>query len=226
MESTAPLMKSTHAVGHRLLWVAVFSVAFAFVEASVVVYLRALYYPEGFAFPLKLIVHQHLVVELVREAATIVMLIAVGWIAGRSVWERFAYFLISFGTWDVFFYIWLKATLGWPASMTDWDILFLLPAPWISPVIAPVLISTFMVCAGVAIALRIARDAHFRPNFWSWILALSGTAVLLWSFMRDADAALGESLPRPYRYELLVAGLVLYGAAFFAACKRDRTASA
>jgi hypothetical protein len=218
-------MSTRHRVGERLLWVAIFSIAFAFVESSVVVYLRALYYPEGFAFPLKLIGQQHLMVELVRETATIVMLIAVGWIAGTTPWEKFAYFLVSFGAWDIFFYVWLKFILGWPPSLAAWDILFLIPAPWIGPVVAPVLISLFMVIAGIAIALRIARNAYFRPQLWSWILALAGTAILLLSFMRDTGATLGGASPQPYRYELLVSGLILYVVGFMVACKRNPSIS-
>jgi len=80
----------------KMLWVALFAVAFALVESSVVVYLRALYYPAGFSFPLRLMEIAHLGVELGREIATIVMLVAIGVIAGRPAWERFGYFLIAF----------------------------------------------------------------------------------------------------------------------------------
>ncbi|MGB6122206.1 MAG: hypothetical protein WBG80_09875, partial [Bacteroidota bacterium] len=84
----------------RLVWVGLFAVAFAFVESSVVVYLRTIYYPDGFTFPLRLVEEQHLIVELLRELSTILMLVAVGVIAGRRGWERFAYFMVAFGVWD------------------------------------------------------------------------------------------------------------------------------
>jgi hypothetical protein len=226
MESTTPPMNAGHRVGERLFWVIVFSTAFAFVESSVVVYLRALYYPEGFAFPLKLIAQQHLMLELVREMATIVMLVAVGWIAGITPWEKFAYFLVAFGVWDICFYVWLKVILGWPPSIVAWDILFLIPVPWIGPVVAPVLISLLMIVAGVTLALRIARNAYFRPQLWSWILVLGGTGILFWSFMQDTAASLGGSFPQPYRYELLICGLILYGVGFLVACKRKPSISA
>src|SRR5512134_294061 len=99
----------------KLLWVSLFGVAFALVESSVVVYLRSLYYPEGFAFPLKLMSPQHVGVELSREAATIVMLAAIGVVAGSKAWEKFAYFLVAFGVWDIFYYVWLRVMLDWPA---------------------------------------------------------------------------------------------------------------
>jgi len=100
----------------RIVWVSVFGVAFAFVESSVVVYLRSLYYPEGFTFPLKMMSTSHIGVELAREAATVVMLAAVGILAGTTGWQRFGYFLVVFGVWDVFYYVWLKVILDWPSA--------------------------------------------------------------------------------------------------------------
>jgi len=67
-----------HVPVRKLVLVFLFAIAFGYVEASVVVYLRAIYYPDMFEFPLKMIRTDHLVVELVREAATIVMLAASG----------------------------------------------------------------------------------------------------------------------------------------------------
>ena len=88
-----------------LFWTCLFAIAFAFVESSVVVYLRAIYYPDGFTFPLRLIEQEHLFVEILREAATIIMLVAVGFLAGRTGWQRFGFFLICFGVWDIFYYV-------------------------------------------------------------------------------------------------------------------------
>ncbi len=193
----------------RLIWVSVFAVAFAFVEASVVVYLRAIYYPAGFSFPLRTLSGLHGATELVREAATIVMLISVAAIAGRSAWQRVGYVSLAFGVWDIFFYVWLRAVLGWPARLTDWDILFLIPVPWIGPVIAPVLVSVLMVVSGALLVGRTSAEQKFRPGFVAWILALAGVAVLLASFMTDTEATLHGSMPRPYSYEMLSAGLLL-----------------
>jgi len=187
-----------------------FSIAFAFVEASVVVYLRAIYYPEGFAFPLKLMSSHHIAVELSREVATIVMLAAAGMLAGKSRWEKFSYFLIAFGVWDIFYYVWLKLTLHWPATLFDWDILFLIPLPWIGPVIAPVLASIVMIAGGVLIIRRQEREGVFRTTRLMQALALIGTAVILYSFLNDTDATLGLQVPKPYRYELMAAGLLCY----------------
>jgi hypothetical protein len=192
------------------LWVALFSIAFAFVEASVVVYLRAIYYPEGFALPLKAIGNFHLGVELTREVGTMIMLATIGVLAGRTRWEKVSWFLIAFGVWDIFYYVWLKLVLDWPSSVFDWDILFLIPVPWVGPVIAPVLISLFLIIAGILIVRREQQAGVFRPPKLAWSLAVAGTVLILVSFMMDLDATLRLQLPKPYRYEFLVGGLLLY----------------
>ena len=74
-----------------------------------------------------------------REAATLVMLLAVGMLAGADVAPRLGYTAIAFGVWDIFYYVFLRVIGGWPRSLFDWDILFLLPLPWWGPVLAPVL---------------------------------------------------------------------------------------
>jgi hypothetical protein len=184
----------------------------------VVVYLRSLYYPEGFAFPLKMMSKEHIAVELMREAATVVMLASVGAIAGKHFWERFGFFLVAFGVWDIFYYVWLKVIVNWPATITDWDILFLIPLPWIAPVIAPVALALCMILCGVMIVMRLARNMYFRPVLLSWILTICATLVALFSFMSDLPASLHGHAPSAYRYELLVASLVLYGAGFITSC--------
>lgn len=202
-----------------ILWVTIFSIAFAYVESSVVVYLRAIYYPEGFVFPLKMVSWEHLTVELSREAATMVMLAGVGILAGKSPWLKFGYFMISFGVWDVFYYVWLKAVLDWPSSVLEWDVLFLIPLPWISPVIAPVLISLLMITCGVLLVTRLARGQHFRPTFLSWVFGAAATIIILYSFISDTAATLGDAMPAPYAYPLLLAALLLYAAGFVLACR-------
>jgi hypothetical protein len=179
--------------------VVLFAIAFAWVEASVVIYLRDLYYPEGFAFPLRPIDESRLGVELIREFATLVMLAAVGMMAGRTRWERFAQFAIAFGIWDIFFYLWLAVTIGWPASLFDRDILFLLPLPWIGPVLAPVVVSLLLIAGGLMI-LVVEHTSPFRPGPVAWTAALVGSGVILWTFMRDTEAGLHSAAPQPYWY--------------------------
>lgn len=192
----------------QLLYVSLFGIAFGYVETSVVVYLRALYYPGGFSFPLKAMPAPHALVELFREFATIMMLVAVGLISGKNRWTRFSYFMIAFGVWDLFFYIWLKILLGWPTSLFDWDILFLIPIPWIGTVIAPCLISLLMIAAGVLI-IRHEEISPFHPPVIAWVAGCAGALSMLYTFMRDTNATIHFQLPEPYRYEILIAGMLL-----------------
>ena len=128
-----------------VLWLGVYAAAMAWLEAAVVVYLRRLYYPDDqlTLFPMRLWRTSDLVVEIGREAATIVMILAVALLAVPGRTRRTAAFLYVFGVWDLFYYLWLKLALGWPVSWADWDILFLIPwawlAPWFTPAVAALL---------------------------------------------------------------------------------------
>jgi hypothetical protein len=204
----------------KLTSLIIFAIAMAFVEAAVVVYLRALYYPEGFSIILKSLPDLHVRVEMFRELATIVMLMTVAGIAGRKGWERFGYFMILFGVWDIFYYLWLNICISWPRSFTDWDILFLVPVPWVGPVIAPVLISAVLVAAGIGITRLYTRELRFRPSLASKSLFLLGTAVILYSFMRDYAAVQHNRMPEEYWYPLLAAGLLFYVIAFWHSLRR------
>ncbi len=197
----------------RFVPIILFAVSFAFVESSVVVYLRSIYYPAGFTFPLSMIQPGHLWVEFAREFSTIVMLVAAGVLAGSSVWQRFAYFLIAFGVWDIFYYVWLKVILDWPATMIDWDILFLIPIPWIGPVIAPVLISLLMIIVGWLIVRRETGDNKFRPSKTAWILSILGTALILYTFTRDTRATMRFQPPESFSYGVFFFGFLCYCAA-------------
>lgn len=162
--------------------VAVFSVAMAALESAVVVYLRALYYPDGFTVAMKLIEERILLVELVRELATLVMLFAVAWIAGRTFIERLAFFMVAFGVWDIFYYVWLKVFIGWPASLMEWDILFLIPWTWLGPVLAPVICSLTMIVFGLVL-LGQARTTRLAMS--TSALVTAGATVILYTFLAD-----------------------------------------
>lgn len=200
-----------------VLGVTAFAVAFAFVESSVVVYLRGIYYPDGFSFPLKLIAPEHLLVELLREFATIVMLVMVGLLAGSTRWQRMAWFMVAFGVWDIFYYVWLKLLLDWPSTLLEWDVLFLIPVPWIGPVIAPVVISVLMVISGFLIIRREAQGISFHPPKSSWLLSLAGTATILFTFVSDTGATFGGELPKTYPFWLFSLGILMYGIAMIMA---------
>jgi hypothetical protein len=138
----------------RLLPLALYSVAMAYVEAAVVVYLRRIYYPEGFELTLAPIETHILRTEIGREMATITMILCISLISFTSRKRKLGAFLMVFGVWDIFYYIFLKAMLSWPSSLLTRDVLFLIPAPWISPVLVPVSISVVMVGVGLWLVLK------------------------------------------------------------------------
>jgi hypothetical protein len=133
----------------RLSTLVLFSIAFAYIEAAVVVYLRAIFYPDGFTFPIMNFLEmpgagRYVITEIGREAATVVLMVTASLLMADKRRHRLAYFLIIFAVWDIFYYVWLKVLINWPASILDWDILFLIPLAWAGPVLAPVITSLTM----------------------------------------------------------------------------------
>jgi len=143
----------------RFIIIVIFSIGLAFIEAVVVVYLRTIFYPGGFIFPLVNFISdkrllQFLGIETCREVSTLVVLLCSSWLFGKDFRTRLAYFLTIFAVWDIFYYIWLKALLGWPSSIMEWDILFLIPIVWAGPILAPVILSLTMLITAMLILHR------------------------------------------------------------------------
>ncbi|MDO8487383.1 MAG: hypothetical protein Q7S45_03760 [Candidatus Curtissbacteria bacterium] len=150
---------------NSILKVTIFAIAFAFVEAAVVVYLRHLLgasQPQfnqsevllllpGITFlepqtAVKIIKNTAILnVERIREVATLVILASVAATAGKNLKQKIAYFFLAFGVWDIFYYVFLKLIINWPNALTDSDTFFLLPVPWVGPVFVPVIISFCMI---------------------------------------------------------------------------------
>jgi hypothetical protein len=127
----------------RLLVVALIGVAFGFVEAAVVVYLRAAtgLWPSPPVKALVAVPESLLRIECFREAATMIMLGGIALLAEKSAKEKVAAFLWTFAVWDIFYYVWLRLMIGWPTSLITSDLLFLIPAPWVAQVWFPMLVS-------------------------------------------------------------------------------------
>jgi hypothetical protein len=181
-------------LNRTLLWVTLYAVAMGVLEAAVVIYLRRLFYPTGFQFPLSVGDRDIFIVEMWREAATIVMLGAVGAIAGRNRGERFAYFLYAFGIWDLVYYAGLKVALDWPASWMTWDILFLLPVPWVGPMITACILALTMIAFGVTVVRFTSDgvDVDMIPR--ERVLLWFGALVVIVSFTLDWVRAEGPTL--------------------------------
>jgi hypothetical protein len=225
MNNTNPFLKT----GFIPLFI--FAVSMGFLEAIVVVYVRELYYPGGFDFPLKMLPQWLVFVEIVRELCTLLMLGSVAWISGKSFLQRLSVFLFTFGVWDIIYYVALKIFLDWPESLFTWDILFLIPITWTGPVLAPVICSVVMI-------LMAFLFEHFRQNKKTEVLKLNelllmiaGSAVIYFTFTYDIgtmilkgnylgsfftlaenDEFLNELstyVPDKFLWEIFVAGLLM-----------------
>ena len=152
-----------------LIMSGLFGVACGFVEASVVIYIRAatgllpgyegtladvmrlssnLYQPLQVLNELPRSILQ---VEFLREISTIIMLISVAFVTASTTRERWALFFWSASTWDIFYYVSLWATVRWPLSLLSPDVLFLIPVPWFSQVWFPILVSTLTMIAVIIV---------------------------------------------------------------------------
>jgi hypothetical protein len=169
--------------------VLVFGAAFGLVEATVVVYLRAAL---GLV-PGAVMAHDpgtfgtFEAVEIVRELATLVMIAAIGWIAGRRRLERLAWAAVVFGAWDIVYYAGLRLAIGWPPTLDTWDVLFLVPGPWVGPVWAPVLVSLALVVAGLAAARRLRAGATIRVGAARAVATLAGGVLVILSFLLEPN---------------------------------------
>jgi hypothetical protein len=177
----------------RTRWaiVVTFAIAMAWLEAASVFYIRALVdrvVPyQADPLPQAAMNGTLGTVELCREAATLVMIATLGILAGNTWRRRAGYAALAFGVWDIFYYVFLRLISGWPASLLDWDILFLLPLPWWGPVLAPVSIALVMLLWGT-LATQSRDDA--TDARWAWALAVIGIALALGIFMIDTWRAL------------------------------------
>jgi hypothetical protein len=197
--------------------VVLFAAGMAWVEAACVYYLRLLVdrvVPYQ-ANPLP--IHGSLgQVELVREAATLVMLLTVGMLAGRSWHKRLGYAAIAFGVWDILYYVFLRMMSGWPTSLFDWDVLFLLPLPWWGPVLAPVSIALLMIIWGTFTTQSGGRAFETLLTWQSSAVASLGIALALYVFMADSVRAVRQGLdvtqfllPTSFNWPLFCVALAL-----------------
>lgn len=211
-----------------------FGISFGYLEAAVVVYLRAIYDPirqrvhpgigPNDLFPLispeQLAASgpestRRLGIEIGREAATILMLAAFGIAAGRNFSQRMAAFAVAFGLWDVFFYVFLKLMIGWPQSVFTWDILFLIPLPWVGPVLAPCLVSLTLIACGLISLHR--GGLPVRPA--QWMAMIAGGLLVILSFVWDFRNTTAGGLPNPFNWPLFLLGEAMALAGFIAAAR-------
>jgi len=175
----------------RKFWIiTIFAIAMAFLESAVVVYIRELYYNNGFSFPLQMNINPSLMnVEWVREFATIVMLGAVAYLASKKAYEKFAFFIYAFAIWDIFYYVFLKLCLNWPASIFDWDLLFLIPWAWVGPVITPIVCSLlFIILAVLIIDFSDKSKKEIKFSRFEWTTFIIAGIIVLYTWLCDFGA--------------------------------------
>ena len=180
------------------------------VEAAVVIYLRQLLHVEGSNITLSGIPRGIFTVEIVREFTTLVMLISVGVLAGNRPLGRFGSFIIAFGVWDIFYYVFLSMFHGWPRSFLDWDLLFLIPVPWMAPVLAPVLVSCGLIFSGYWLLIREQQKKRIVVSLSDWIIEAVATVLILYSFTNNNSV----STPEIFSWIIFLAGLAL-GVGYF-----------
>jgi hypothetical protein len=214
-------LPSAKAASGKLWGTFLFSVAMAYVEAAAVVYLRRINGIDTFMVNPGLFDAQIAAIELGRELATMIMLFAVGWTAGRNFQSRFGFSIFCFGLWDIFYYVWLRVFVGWPATLLDKDLLFLIPLPWWGPVLSPLLIAALMSAVGARMVVLDSREEsiHIRPI--KWVALAGGILLMLYSFMADAISILpadaqtpSQMQPHPFGWLIFLPG---FGLVIFAA---------
>ncbi len=199
--------------------VVLFAIGMAWVEAAAVYYLRVLVDRidpyQAQPLPIQGTLGS---VELVREAATLMMLTMVGALAARAWQKRLAYALVAFGVWDIFYYVFLRVISDWPSSPFDWDVLFLLPLPWWGPVLAPVCIALLMIAWGT-LETQCASPPTATLGRSLWSACALGITLALYVFMEDAIrsmphglAATRSVLPTSFNWTLFCAALALMAA--------------
>ncbi len=201
----------------RLFIIVIFSISFAYIEAAVVVYLRTIFYPEGFSFPMpefgvSALWQKLLLVEVGREAATLVLILNSAWLLGKNLRQRVGLFMIIFAVWDIFYYVWLKVLLNWPNSIMDWDILFLMPMVWASPVLAPVLLSIGMLVFAVLILRRTRPIKVAAAAKFGFVTAVT---ILITSFCIGGLYIAEPDFRSHFYWPVFTAGYILAIATFF-----------
>ena len=189
-----------------------YAVAMAYLESAVVVYLQlALGGEVGAIFPLRPAIEAGslVAIEAGREAATLVMIGALGVLVGGTGPERLAWSAVVFGAWDIGYYAWLHVLSGWPPSLGTPDLLFLLPVPWVGPIWSPVGVSLALVGVGLVAARAERSGRELALSRRQWIAGLGGGLLVVLSFTLDYRRVIDGGLPGPYPWPIYAAGMLL-----------------
>lgn len=225
-----------------IICVTLYAIGMAFLESSVVVYIRELLYPDGFNFPLSSLDGSLALTELLRELATLIMLVSVACLAGKNFSSSFAWFLYTFAVWDIFYYIFLKLIIGWPESIFTWDVLFLIPVTWTGPVLSPLIECLIMIALSLLIILHSEKGINTKLRLVEWFTLIGGAVIVIIAFswdytdfilekysfsdiwnIPDSEAILEYAtgyIPRSFNWILFSAGNILLISAIFIIYRR------
>lgn len=189
-----------------LAWLAILALAFGYIEGAVAHYLRMHLYPGGFDDTIDLVIDIHtLAVEVGREICTLVLMVAVAALTGGPFIRRLASFVYLFAIWDLSYYGALWIFEGWPSSPYDWDLLFLVPVPWFSPVLAPITISIIGMVGAVSVHLVFERRGRLVVPWCG--LGLANAALVAWEISFMAQGGPRTEFPSHYRWWLFDLGV-------------------
>jgi hypothetical protein len=237
------MKQQNHEIWTIIVVLFLFSMSMGYFESSIVIYLREIYYPDGFGFPLREMDMDMFTVEIFREFFSLVMLVTVALLVSRKLKNWFAWFIFAFAWWDIFYYIFLKIFLDWPESLFTWDILFLLPVTWTGPVIAPVINSATMIVLAAIIVFAGKSDSHKGPSAYEWSLLIVGALITTIGYTFDysshildnygfiemlksinTDELLSHSLayvPRRFPWILFISGQLYFLLAIISIARRN-----
>lgn len=190
----------------------VFAFAMAYMESAVVVYLqKALGITPETLFPLQKseTLGSLAAIEVGREFATLVMLVAVGCFLGRRWVDRLAWTSVAFGVWDIGYYLWLWVFIGWPQSPVTWDVLFLIPVPWAGPVWAPIAVSVALIAFGLAAAHGTGAGRTPQVGPVRGAAAVAGGLLVVASFAANGPALISGGLPGWFPWPAFVVGMAV-----------------
>jgi hypothetical protein len=205
-----------------LIWLTVYAIAMAQVEAALVIHLRTIYYGDDplALFPLVFLSERDFLIELAREVATILMISSVALLPTRRGIQAFGAFIYVFGLWDIGYYLWLKIMLGWPTQWLEWDVLFLIPWPWLGPWITPAFVSVLFVGAGARLLLEPAQFTRSALAAFLFGAALALTAFLLPGLPLLTQGESATFVPGAFAWSLFVPGYLLMALGLSIACSR------
>ncbi len=207
-----------HTRTRALLWLTLYAIAMAYVEGALVAHLRHLYYSENplTIFPLRLLSHRDLAIEAAREFATVVMIFAVALLAQRDGGRGFAAFVFVFGVWDLFYYLWLKVLMNWPQTWLEWDVLFLIPWPWLGPWIAAALVALLSALWGGWVLITRNEPRLDKLSVGVFVAGSAcGLAAFLWSgalLLPGGEVAFDGYVPGNFPWIIYIIGLLAMAA--------------